>query len=131
MASTSFPRLDSGMTSAVASSPLSVITRGGSSSVKSSGDFSMVAGVLEDPDATTVSLISMTRLAVTVTDGLSGMVSRIAIMKCAESTELRQKVEYRNAKVDLAAIEAYDPDAETKYVAALHTLKDLKYPLVN
>nr|GEX92669.1 hypothetical protein [Tanacetum cinerariifolium] len=48
---------------------------------------------------------------------------RLAIMKCAESTELRQ--------VDLAAIEAYELEADTKYVAALHALKDLKYPLVD
>nr|GEW10059.1 ribonuclease H-like domain-containing protein [Tanacetum cinerariifolium] len=32
---------------------------------------------------------------------------------------------------DLAAIEAYDPEANTKYVATLHALKDLKYPLVD
>nr|GEY57506.1 hypothetical protein [Tanacetum cinerariifolium] len=76
---------------------------------------------------------------------------RLAIMKCAESRELRQVfanvvsagiakgmseglkhgVEHEKAKVDLAAIEAYDPEADTKYVAALHALKDLKYPLVD
>nr|GEW10116.1 hypothetical protein [Tanacetum cinerariifolium] len=76
---------------------------------------------------------------------------RLAIMKCAESTELRQvfanvvfagiakgmdeglkhEVEHGKAKEDLAAIEAYDPKANTKYVAALHALKDLKYPLVD
>nr|GEY30776.1 hypothetical protein [Tanacetum cinerariifolium] len=67
-------------------------------------------------------------------------------MKCAESTKLRQVfadvmpagiakgmseglkhgVEHEKAKVDLAAIEAYDPEVDTKYVAALHALKDLK-----
>nr|GEU39686.1 hypothetical protein [Tanacetum cinerariifolium] len=31
----------------------------------------------------------------------------------------------------LADIEAYDPEADAKYVAALHALKDLKYPLVD
>nr|GEW34017.1 hypothetical protein [Tanacetum cinerariifolium] len=76
---------------------------------------------------------------------------RLAVMNCAESTELRQvfsnvvsvgidmgmseglkhRVENGKAKVDLAAIEAYDPKANTKYVAALHALKDLKYPLVD
>nr|GEZ09090.1 hypothetical protein [Tanacetum cinerariifolium] len=76
---------------------------------------------------------------------------RLAVMKCAESTELRKvfanvvyagivkgmseglkhEVEHGKAKVDLAAIEAYDPEADTKYVAALHALKDLKYPLVD
>nr|GEV30361.1 hypothetical protein [Tanacetum cinerariifolium] len=76
---------------------------------------------------------------------------RLAVMKCAESTELRQVfvdvvsaeiakgmseglkhgVEHEKAKVDLAGIEAYDPEADTKYVTALHALKDLKYPLVD
>nr|GEX10515.1 NBS-containing resistance-like protein [Tanacetum cinerariifolium] len=76
---------------------------------------------------------------------------RLAIMKCAKSIELRQVfvdvvsagiakgiseglkhgVEHEKAKVDLAAIEAYDPEADTKYVVALHALKDLKYPLVD
>nr|GEU29353.1 hypothetical protein [Tanacetum cinerariifolium] len=71
---------------------------------------------------------------------------RLVVMKCAESTELRlvfvdvvsvgiakgmseglkHGVEHGKAKVDLAAIEAYDPEADTKYVAALHALKDLK-----
>nr|GEZ45936.1 hypothetical protein [Tanacetum cinerariifolium] len=70
---------------------------------------------------------------------------RLAVMKCAKSTELRQVfadvvsagiakgisegvkhgVEHEKAKVDLAAIEAYDPEADTKYVAAFHALKDL------
>nr|GEU59887.1 hypothetical protein [Tanacetum cinerariifolium] len=74
---------------------------------------------------------------------------RLAIMKCAESTELRKvfadvvsariakgmseglkhRVEHEKAKVDLAAIEAYDPEVDTKYFTALHALKDLKYPL--
>ncbi|GKD96995.1 hypothetical protein Tco_1380892 [Tanacetum coccineum] len=72
-------------------------------------------------------------------------------MKCAESTELRQVfanvvsaeivkgiseglkhgVEHGKASLDLEAIEAYDPEADTKYVAALHALKDLKYPLID
>nr|GEW56717.1 hypothetical protein [Tanacetum cinerariifolium] len=76
---------------------------------------------------------------------------RLAVMKCAKSTELRHvfngvmsagiakgmseglkhRVEHEKAKVDLATIEAYDPKADTKYVAALHALKDLKYPLVD
>ncbi|GJY50155.1 hypothetical protein Tco_0440111 [Tanacetum coccineum] len=76
---------------------------------------------------------------------------RLAIMKCAESIELRQVfadvvsagiakgmseglkhgVERGKAKLDLEAIEAYDPEADTQYVAALHALKDLKYPIVD
>ncbi|GJW44179.1 hypothetical protein Tco_0072978 [Tanacetum coccineum] len=76
---------------------------------------------------------------------------RLDVMKCAESTKLRKVftnvvsagiakgmseglkhgVEHRKAKLDLAAIEAYDPEADAKYVAALHALKDLRYPLVD
>ncbi|GJU53692.1 hypothetical protein Tco_1227406 [Tanacetum coccineum] len=72
---------------------------------------------------------------------------RLAVMKCAESTDLRQvfadvvsagivkvmseglkhRVEHGEAKLDLAAIEAYDPEADVKYVAALQALKDLKF----
>nr|GFC07189.1 hypothetical protein [Tanacetum cinerariifolium] len=76
---------------------------------------------------------------------------RLAVMKCGESTELRQAftdvvsvgiakgmgeglkygVEHRKANLSLEAIEAYDPEAEAKYIAALHALKDLKYPIVD
>ncbi|GJR69936.1 hypothetical protein Tco_0016001 [Tanacetum coccineum] len=76
---------------------------------------------------------------------------RLAVMKCDESTKLRQVfanvvsarivkgmskglkhgVEHVEAKLNLAAIEAYDPEADAKYVAALHALKDLKFPLVD
>ncbi|GKA23300.1 hypothetical protein Tco_0709262 [Tanacetum coccineum] len=75
----------------------------------------------------------------------------LIVMKCAKSLELRQAfanvvstgiakgmsegleygVKQGEAKLDLASIEAYDPDADDKYIAALHNLKDLKYPLVN
>nr|GEU95130.1 hypothetical protein [Tanacetum cinerariifolium] len=47
------------------------------------------------------------------------------------SEGLKHGVEHGRAKVDLAAIEAYDLEADTKYVAAFHVLKDLKYPLVD
>ncbi|GJU39299.1 hypothetical protein Tco_1192256 [Tanacetum coccineum] len=76
---------------------------------------------------------------------------RLAVMKCAESVELRQAfanvvsagitkgmsegleygVKQGEAKLDLAAIEAYDPEANDKYIAALHALKELKYPLID
>nr|GEW42532.1 transposase (putative), gypsy type [Tanacetum cinerariifolium] len=76
---------------------------------------------------------------------------RLAVMKCGESTELRQAfadvmsagiakgmseglkhgVEHGQAKLDLEAIEVYDPEAEAKYIAALHALKNLKYHLVD
>ncbi|GKF48011.1 hypothetical protein Tco_0141262, partial [Tanacetum coccineum] len=76
---------------------------------------------------------------------------RLAVMKCAESIELRQAfanvvsariakgmseglkygVEHRKAGLELTAVEAYDPEADSKYVAALHDLKDLNYPLID
>nr|GEU71765.1 kinase-like domain,concanavalin A-like lectin/glucanase domain protein [Tanacetum cinerariifolium] len=76
---------------------------------------------------------------------------RLAVMKCGESTELRQVfadvvsawiakgmseglkygVEHGKANLSLEAIEAYDPEAEAKYITALHALKDLKYPIVD
>ncbi|GJZ78818.1 hypothetical protein Tco_0643655 [Tanacetum coccineum] len=49
----------------------------------------------------------------------------LAVLKCVESTKLSQ------AQLDLEAIEAYDPEADAKYVAVLHALKDLKYPLID
>nr|GEY09466.1 hypothetical protein [Tanacetum cinerariifolium] len=74
----------------------------------------------------------------------------LAVMKCDESLELRQefadvvsagiakgmseglrhRVEHGQAQLTLESIEAYDPEAETKYIVALQALKDLKYPLV-
>nr|GEU71059.1 hypothetical protein [Tanacetum cinerariifolium] len=44
---------------------------------------------------------------------------------------LNHRVEHGKAKLDMEAIEAYDPKAEAKYIAALHALKNLKYPLVD
>nr|GEX34188.1 hypothetical protein [Tanacetum cinerariifolium] len=75
----------------------------------------------------------------------------LALMKCGESLELRQAfadvvtagiakgmseglrhgVEHGQAQLSLESIEACDPEAEAKYVAALQALKDLKYPLVD
>nr|GEX42799.1 hypothetical protein [Tanacetum cinerariifolium] len=74
---------------------------------------------------------------------------RLAIMKCAESLEMRQAfadvvsagvakgmskglkhgVEHGHAQLKVESIEAYDPEAEAKFVAALQSLKDLKHPL--
>ncbi|GJS92218.1 hypothetical protein Tco_0774854 [Tanacetum coccineum] len=76
---------------------------------------------------------------------------RLAVMKCAESTELRQAfanvvsagiakgmseglkygVEHGKAGLELTAVEAYDPEADNKYVAALHNLKDLSHSLID
>nr|GEV33258.1 hypothetical protein [Tanacetum cinerariifolium] len=75
----------------------------------------------------------------------------LAVMKCGESLELRQAfadavyagiakglseglrngLEHGQAQRSLESIEAYDPKAEAKFVAALQALKDLKYPLVD
>ncbi|GKB30742.1 hypothetical protein Tco_0870143 [Tanacetum coccineum] len=76
---------------------------------------------------------------------------RLAVIKCAEFTDLRQVfadvvsvgivkgmseglkygVEHGGAKLDLAALETYDLEAEGKYIAALTALRDMKYPLVD
>nr|GFA66293.1 hypothetical protein [Tanacetum cinerariifolium] len=75
---------------------------------------------------------------------------RLAVMKCGESTKLRQVftdvvsvriakgmseglrygVEYEKANLYLEAIKVYDPEADTKYVLALQALWDLKYHVV-
>ncbi|GJY43967.1 hypothetical protein Tco_0432180 [Tanacetum coccineum] len=76
---------------------------------------------------------------------------RLAVMKCAESMELRQAfanvvsagiakgmseglkygVEHGKAGLELTAVEAYDLEADNKYVAALYNLKYLNYPLID
>nr|GEY45959.1 hypothetical protein [Tanacetum cinerariifolium] len=47
------------------------------------------------------------------------------------SEGLRHGVEHGQAQLNLESIEAYDSEAEAKYVAALQALKDLKHPLVD
>nr|GEZ43240.1 hypothetical protein [Tanacetum cinerariifolium] len=76
---------------------------------------------------------------------------RLALMKCAESLEMRQAftdvvsvgvakgmseglkhgVEHGHAKLTVESLEAYDPDAKAKFAATLQSLKDLKYPLLD
>nr|GEU78952.1 putative transposase (putative), gypsy type [Tanacetum cinerariifolium] len=76
---------------------------------------------------------------------------RLAMMKCAESLEMRQTfidvvsagvakgmseglkhgVEHGHAQLKVESIEAYDPEAEAKFFAAFQSLKDLKYPLLD
>nr|GFC50310.1 hypothetical protein [Tanacetum cinerariifolium] len=76
---------------------------------------------------------------------------RLAMMKCAESLEMRQAfadvvsagvakgmgeglkhgVEHGRSQLGLESIEAYDPEAEAKFVAALQSLKDLKFSLLD
>nr|GFB20056.1 hypothetical protein [Tanacetum cinerariifolium] len=52
---------------------------------------------------------------------------RLATMKCAESLEMRQAF----VDVMVESLEAYDPEAEAKFAAALQSLKDLKLPLLD
>ncbi|GJX63717.1 hypothetical protein Tco_0296617 [Tanacetum coccineum] len=47
------------------------------------------------------------------------------------SEGLKHGVDHEKASLDLEAIEAYDPEADTKYVAAFHALRDLKYLMVD
>ncbi|GJZ66004.1 hypothetical protein Tco_0622700 [Tanacetum coccineum] len=47
------------------------------------------------------------------------------------SEGLKHNIEHGKAGQDLAAVEAYDPEADSKYVKALQDPKDLKYPLVD
>nr|GFB29650.1 hypothetical protein [Tanacetum cinerariifolium] len=76
---------------------------------------------------------------------------RLVVMKCGESLEMRQAfadvvsariakgmseglmhgVEHGQAQLNVESIEAYDPEAEAKFVVALQALKDLKYPLLD
>nr|GFC32588.1 transposase (putative), gypsy type [Tanacetum cinerariifolium] len=76
---------------------------------------------------------------------------RLAMMKCAESLEMRQTfadvvsagvakgmseglkhgVEHGRTQLELESIEAYDPEAEAKFIAALQSLKDLKFSLLD
>nr|GEV93995.1 hypothetical protein [Tanacetum cinerariifolium] len=76
---------------------------------------------------------------------------RLAMMKCAESLKIRQAftdvvyvgvakgmseglkhgVEHGHAQLTVESLEAYDPEAEAKFAAALQSLKDMKYPLLD
>ncbi|GJV47881.1 hypothetical protein Tco_1438093 [Tanacetum coccineum] len=44
---------------------------------------------------------------------------------------LKYGVELGEVKLDLANIEAYDPEAKGKFTATMQALKDLKYPLID
>nr|GEW87654.1 hypothetical protein [Tanacetum cinerariifolium] len=76
---------------------------------------------------------------------------RLAVMKHAESSEIRQAftdvvsaglakgmseglkygIEHNKAGRDLVNFEAYDPESNNKLVKALQDLKDLKYPMID
>nr|GFD24658.1 hypothetical protein [Tanacetum cinerariifolium] len=47
------------------------------------------------------------------------------------SEGLRHGVEHGQAQLNVESVEAYDPEAEAKFVATLQALKDLKYPLLD
>ncbi|GKE41511.1 putative gypsy type transposase, partial [Tanacetum coccineum] len=74
-------------------------------------------------------------------DGLSHQVSTLqaqtfANMVSAGITKgfcngLKYEVEQGEAKLDLAMVEGYDPEAEGKFIATMQALKDLKYPLID
>ncbi|GKA37941.1 hypothetical protein Tco_0724506 [Tanacetum coccineum] len=51
--------------------------------------------------------------------------------KLSMSEGLKHGIDHGKAGRDLAVVEAYDPEADSKYVKALQDLKDLKYPLVD
>ncbi|GJT78833.1 hypothetical protein Tco_1045558 [Tanacetum coccineum] len=74
-------------------------------------------------------------------DGLSHQVSTLqaqtfANMVSAGITKgfcdgLKYEVEQGEAKLDLAMVKGYDPEAEGKFIATMQALKDLKYPLID
>nr|GFB85299.1 hypothetical protein [Tanacetum cinerariifolium] len=47
------------------------------------------------------------------------------------SESLKHGVEHGHAQRTVESLEAYDPEAEAKFAAALQSLKDLKYPLLD
>nr|GFC82549.1 transposase (putative), gypsy type [Tanacetum cinerariifolium] len=47
------------------------------------------------------------------------------------SEGLKHGVEHGRSQLGLESIEAYDPEAEAKFVAALQSLKDLKFSLLD
>nr|GFD49343.1 hypothetical protein [Tanacetum cinerariifolium] len=47
------------------------------------------------------------------------------------SEGLKHEVEHGRSQLRLESIEAYDPEAEAKFVAALQSLKDLKFSLLD
>nr|GFB09527.1 hypothetical protein [Tanacetum cinerariifolium] len=47
------------------------------------------------------------------------------------SEGLKHRVEHGRAQLELESIEAYNPEAEAKFVAALQSLKDLKFSLLD
>ncbi|GJY30560.1 hypothetical protein Tco_0414055 [Tanacetum coccineum] len=89
--------------------------------------------------------------AITVRRWLIGHALRLVVLKCVESLEIRQAfadvvsaglakglseglqygIEHGKAGRDLGDVEAYDPEANDKFVKAFQDLKDLKYPVID
>nr|GEU42149.1 hypothetical protein [Tanacetum cinerariifolium] len=59
------------------------------------------------------------------------MLTAVAGIAKGLSEGLKHRVEHGQAKLELEALEAYEPKSEAKYLTALHALKNLKYPLVD
>ncbi|GKE63614.1 hypothetical protein Tco_1513981, partial [Tanacetum coccineum] len=59
------------------------------------------------------------------------MLTAIAGRRWGMSERLKYGVEHGKAGLELTAVETYDPEANNKYVAALHDLKNLNYPLID
>ncbi|GJT88469.1 hypothetical protein Tco_1070186 [Tanacetum coccineum] len=62
---------------------------------------------------------------------LTAIAGRRWVIRHGVSEGVKHGVEHGKAQLDLEVIEAYDPKADAKYVAAFHALKDLKYPLID
>ncbi|GJR42170.1 hypothetical protein Tco_1310273 [Tanacetum coccineum] len=62
---------------------------------------------------------------------LTAIACRRWVIGHSMSEGLKHGVEHEKAQFDLEVIEAYDPEADAKYVAALHALKDIEYPLID
>ncbi|GJR03239.1 hypothetical protein Tco_0526223 [Tanacetum coccineum] len=62
---------------------------------------------------------------------LTAIAGRRWVIGHGMSEGLKHRVEHGKAQLDLEVIEAYDPEVDAKYVAALHALKDLEYPLID
>ncbi|GKD51975.1 hypothetical protein Tco_1280951, partial [Tanacetum coccineum] len=59
------------------------------------------------------------------------MLTAIAGLVKGMSEGLKHGIDHGKAGRDLAVVEAYDPEADRKYVKSLQDLRDLKYPLVD
>nr|GEY10107.1 hypothetical protein [Tanacetum cinerariifolium] len=73
----------------------------------------------------------MKRAAKEKSTGLSQELERMPGVAKGMSEGLKHGVEHGCAQLMIESLEAYDPEAEAKFAAALQSLKDLKYPLLD